>query len=61
NEYVQTCRVDENVRYGIHVKICLGLELTSYERDWLVRKGRTSAANLDRYCNQYYSNSHGLI
>jgi len=57
-QYVQTCTVDENVRYGIRVKQCLGVELSADERAWLTRHG---LGNVDADSEQFYRRSRGLV
>ena len=59
-QYVSTSGNTENVRYGILVKCCLGLELSSAERSWIARNKGLSASGVDSFARTYYQKSHGL-
>jgi hypothetical protein len=60
-KYMRTSTVTENVRYGIHMKMCLGLELSVQERSWIKNHRNLSDSALTRYADNFFRRSHGLI
>ncbi|MBI3893398.1 MAG: LysM peptidoglycan-binding domain-containing protein [Candidatus Wallbacteria bacterium] len=61
DQYVRTSSVTENVQYGILTKMCLGLELTGSEREWIMRHRGVSDSGVDSMAEQYYRGAHSLF
>ncbi|MFZ2958373.1 MAG: LysM peptidoglycan-binding domain-containing protein [Candidatus Ozemobacteraceae bacterium] len=60
-QYVQTSRVTENVQYGIYMKMSMGIELSSTDKSWMMRKRNISSEAVDRMADDYYARSKGLV
>lgn len=61
DEYVRSSQVSENVQYGILIKMALGLELTSTEKDWIMRHRSLTPDGVERMSRRYYQGSRGLF
>lgn len=60
NASTQNTYMTEGVHYGIKFKACLGLELTSTERDWIKRYKGYSDTELDSWCDKNYSYTRNM-
>ena len=60
NDFVRTSRVSETVRYGITLKMALGLQLTPTEQVWIARDQRLSSASVPSYAVQTYQRAHSV-
>ncbi|MBF0545072.1 MAG: transglycosylase SLT domain-containing protein [Candidatus Riflebacteria bacterium] len=58
DDYVSNCKVTENVGYGVKLKMCLGMDLTSAEKSWW---GSHMSGSADSAANSFYSKTKGLV